>query len=89
MRVKSGFVVCRVGGKTVAAASGELSTQFNGMITLNETGELLFARLQKGTTEKELAELLVAEYGIDLQRAMADVRAFLAPLARADVLIYE
>ena len=60
MKVKEGFVVCRVGGKTVAAASGALAAQFNGMITLNETGELLFARLQKGTTKEELIAFLTA-----------------------------
>ena len=87
MKVKDGFVVCRVGGKTVAAASGELSTQFNGMITLNETGELLFTCLQKGAEEEELADLLVSEYGIDKQRAQADVKAFLAPLLKAGVLV--
>ncbi|MBP3321686.1 MAG: PqqD family protein [Clostridia bacterium] len=87
MKVKEGFVVCRVGGKTVAAASGELSAQFNGMITLNETGELLFNRLMKGTTEEELAMLLVGEYGITAEQAKADVSAFLAPLERAGVLL--
>lgn len=87
MRAKDGFVICRVGGKTVAAASGALAAQFNGMITLNETGELLFARLQQETTEEELADLLVCEYGIEKERAMADVKAFLAPLMKAGVLI--
>lgn len=46
-RTKEGFVVCSVGGKTVAVASGELCRHFNGMITLNSTGELLFRMLQK------------------------------------------
>ena len=87
MKVKDGFVVCRVGGKTVAAASGALAAQFNGMITLNETGELLFARFQQGATEDELAELLVNEYGIEKERAQADVTAFLKPLIKADVLV--
>ena len=87
MKIREGFVVCKVGGKTVAAASGELSTRFNGMITLNATGQLLFERLQKDASEEELTELLVASYGIEKEQAQRDVRAFLAPLEKAGVLL--
>jgi hypothetical protein len=87
MKIREGFVVCKVGGKTVAAASGELSARFNGMITLNEAGQMLFERLQNDTTEEELADLLVSAYGIEKEQALSDVRAFLAPLAKAGVLL--
>lgn len=87
MKIREGFVVCKVGGKTVAAASGELSARFNGMITLNEAGQMLFERLQNDTTEEELADLLVSAYGITKEQALSDVRAFLAPLAKAGVLL--
>lgn len=87
MRIKEGFVICQVGGKTVAAASGALSAEFNGMITLNETGKLLFELLQKDTSEQELVQALVLEYGIDEKTAARDVRAFLAPLTKAGVLL--
>lgn len=87
MRIREGFVVCKVGGKTVAAASGELSARFNGMITLNATGQLLFERLQSDVTEDELAALLVTTYGIEKEQAQKDVRAFLAPLEKAGVLL--
>jgi hypothetical protein len=87
MKIREGFVVCKVGGKTVAAASGELSARFNGMITLNEAGQMLFERLQNDTTEEELADLLVSAYGIQKEQALSDVRAFLAPLAKAGVLL--
>lgn len=87
MRIREGFVVCKVGGKTVAAASGELSTRFNGMITLNETGKMLFERLQQDTTEEELVQLLVSSYAIEKEQAARDVRAFLSPLEKAGVLL--
>ena len=89
MRVEEGFVVCEVGGQTVAVASGALSVRFNGMITLNDAGKLLFERLQKGTDEEALAQTLVLEYGIDKELARKDVEKFLQPLKAANVLIYE
>jgi hypothetical protein len=57
------------------------------MITLNEAGQMLFERLQNDTTEEELADLLVSAYGIEKEQALSDVRAFLAPLAKAGVLL--
>ena len=36
---------------------------------------------------EELADLLVSAYGITKEQALSDVRAFLAPLAKAGVLL--
>ncbi|MBQ7848017.1 MAG: PqqD family protein [Clostridia bacterium] len=89
VRVEEGFVVCEVGGQTVAVASGALSVRFNGMITLNPAGKLLFECLQKGSDEEALAQTLVLEYGIDETLARRDVEKFLEPLKAANVLIYD
>ena len=87
MKVKDGFVVCAVGGKTVAVASGDLCRSFTGMINLNATGEMLFKMLQKGTTEDEMTAAIVEEYKISETQASADVRKFIAPLQKAGLLI--
>ena len=85
-RTKEGFVVCSVGGKTVAVASGELGRHFNGMITLNSTGELLFRMLQKGAEPEELYDALQKEYGVEREVAVRDADRFLKSLEKAGVL---
>ncbi len=85
-RTKEGFIVCSVGGKTVAVASGELCRHFNGMITLNGTGELLFRMLQKGAEPEELYDALQQEYGVEREVAERDVDHFLESLEKAGVL---
>ena len=87
MKIVDGFVVCAVGGKTVAVASGALSKKFNGMINLNETGELLFKMLQAGTSEEEMVNKLTETYGIDRETAGRDVRAFLSGLEKAGLIV--
>lgn len=87
MRIAEGFVVCNVGGKTVAVASGELCEHFSGMITLNETGEFLFEKLRVDTTEEALASDLVQEYGVDKEQALKDVKAFLSSLYKAGLIV--
>ena len=87
MKIVDGFVICTVGEKTVAVASGELSKKFNGMISLNGTGEELFKMLQKGTDLEEMTGALVSKYGVPKETAEKDVGAFLAGIRKAGLLI--
>ena len=82
-RTKEGFVVCSVGGKTVAVASGELCRHFNGMITLNSTGELLFRMLQKGAEHRTVPQ---KEYGVEREVSVRDADRLLKSLEKAGVL---
>jgi Coenzyme PQQ synthesis protein D (PqqD) len=50
-------------------------------IAANRSGTLLWRALNEGATESRLAELLAQEYGLDAERARADVAAFLADLS--------
>ena len=87
MKIVDGFVVCTVGEKTVAVASGELSKKFNGMITLNPTGEELFRMLQKGTDLEEMTAALESKYGVPKETAERDVNAFLSGIRKAGLLV--
>jgi hypothetical protein len=53
---------------------------------LNGTGAILWPALVEGATPEELRERLVDSYGIERERAAADVRAFLAALADVGLL---
>ena len=55
---------------------GKAAAEFNGMITLNETGELLWNKLVEGAELSDLVELLIVEYGIEKALAVADVTEF-------------
>jgi len=55
-------------------------------LTTNGTGAFLTKRLVDETSEDDLAAALVAEYGIDREEALADVREFVGSLAELDLL---
>ena len=55
-------------------------------LTTNGPGAFLTKRLVDETSEADLAEALVAEYGIPADEALADVREFVASLAELDLL---
>ena len=86
MKIVEGFAVREVAGKSVAIAVGGRAASLGGMISLNETGKLLFSLLTEGTTEKAMVDVLLENYEIDEQTAAADVERFLAPLRKANLI---
>ena len=87
MKLKSGFVVREVAGKTLAVAVGERSREFHGMITLNGTGRVIWDALANDTTEEAIVDCLLEEYEIDRETAARDVAAFVGTLRESGVLL--
>ena len=56
-------------------------------LKLNGTGRVLWERLAESCTDSELVEALVDRFGIDEDRAAADVAGFLAELRRRNLLV--
>jgi hypothetical protein len=54
--------------------------------SLNRTGTRLWLAVQEDTTADDLAEKLVAAYGIDLGHALKDVDRFLAEMVERDLI---
>lgn len=73
MRIKEGFVLRQMCGENIVAGEGLQHINFNKLITLNESAAYLWREVVgKEFTQEELAELLIARYGIDKQLAMTD-----------------
>ena len=87
MKIKNGFILRDVGGKTFVVATGELSKEFSGLITLNETGKLIWQELTKGVSAEEIVDKIMAEYECDDKNLVqSDVNTFIAKLERDGVL---
>ena len=55
-------------------------------LSTNPTGTLMWTALAEGASRAELTALLVSRFGIDADRAAADVDAFVALLASRGLL---
>jgi hypothetical protein len=55
-------------------------------VSTNESGVLLWRLLAEGATKAKLVDVLVSSFGIDRERAAADVDRFLAELDARDLL---
>ena len=86
MILKIGFALRPVADTWVVLPLGEQSVNFNGMLTMNETGALLWQTLEKGGDREALADALVAEYVVERSQDLADVDEILEGLQKAGCL---
>ncbi len=73
MKIKKGFILREMCGEKIVTAEGLEHINFNKLISLNSTAAFLWSKLVgiEFTTE-DMARLLIDEYGIDMQLALAD-----------------
>lgn len=87
MKINPGFILKTVSGKHVIIPTGTASLHFQGMITVNETGKLLFEALQKAeVSELELIQLLTDRYEVSELEAKKDVQSFLDILKSKNII---
>lgn len=86
MKLNPNFVLRQVAGTWVALPVGQTSVSFNGMLSLNDSGAILWKSLEQGGDREALADTLTAEYDVERATALADVDEFLATLAKAGCL---
>lgn len=86
MKTKKGFMLRSVGGRHVVVAIGKASEEFNGLITLNESGAFLWKQLQNGTTYEDMLKAMLEEYEVDEETARAGIDTFLETARNANLL---
>lgn len=86
MKLKKDLVLRHVADTWLVLPLTTANVSFNGMITLNETGAMLWKALEAGANKTMLAELLMKEYAVDFAQAMDDVEAFLKKLLQQELL---
>lgn len=86
MRIKNGFVRKSIAGSEVVLAVGEAADRFNGTITLNGSGKLLWEALEAGCDADVLVQKILDSYEIDEETARADVERFLDGLRKYGIL---
>ena len=86
MKVNDEFILRQVADKWVVLALGNASIDFSGMLTLNESGVMLWQSLEQGADREKLVDVLTAEYAVSREVASQDVDEFLAKLAKAGCL---
>ena len=80
MKLKEGFMLQDLAGQWVILPYGDTCSDFTGVLTLNETGKVLWEALEAGGDKAALVKALTSEYQVTEKEAAEDVDAFLQSL---------
>ena len=87
MKIKGNYILRQIAGSWTAIAIGEGSADAKGVMSLNDTGALLWKALEQECDMEQLAQVLVQEYGLDLEQATADAAEFVEKLQKLDCIV--
>lgn len=85
MKIKEGWMVREVAGEFVAIPVGA-QINFDGMITLNETGKTIWTCLEKGAEQEDVVQALLNEFDVDEETAKSHVAVFIERLKELELL---
>ncbi len=81
-KIKEGFTVRTIGEQYMAVPIGKMTSEIHGMISLSESGAVLWEALEKGATLNELADILTENYEVDRRVAFEDCEKFIDGLKK-------
>lgn len=87
MKRNDHFLMQEVAGKFVVVPVGTAAADFPGMITLNETGVVLWNLLEQEQTEDALVKALMEEYEAPEEQIREDIRRFTQRLIQVGAVI--
>lgn len=85
MKLREGYLLRKVAGKNIVVSVGS-DVEFNGMLTLNDTGVFFWEILKNDTTKEEMLAKILEEYDVSEDEASGDLDDFLTKLKEAKLL---
>lgn len=77
------FIKRNIAGEIVLVPSGQTAREFNGMVTLTETGEFIWEHIEEAESFNHLVLLILEEYEVDKDTASQDAAGFIMQLLQA------
>lgn len=87
MKLSTLFVLRTIADEHLLIPTGSAASHVHGLISLNESGALLYRKLQSECTETELMQVLLSEYDVTAEQAREDVSEFLMQMRDLGILL--
>jgi len=87
VKLKEGFMLRNIAGSWIVVPIGERLVEFNGLMTLSESGALLWKLLQEGADFETLVKAITSEYDIDEETARKDVEEFTSAIREKGLIV--
>ena len=88
MKIKSGFVLEKVGGEYLAVAVGERAKEFSGFVRLNSSGAYFWKLMSEGdVTKEDLVTAAERDFeGVSREQLSSDVDNLIKALTDGEIL---
>lgn len=86
MKIKKGFVKRNIAGSEIVVPVGKTASEFNGMITLNESGAFFWDCMAEETTAEDVVAKVLEVYEVTPEKAAEDVNKFISMLRENGLL---
>ena len=87
MRVSDQFILRTIADEKLLIPVGEAAIHVKGLISLSESGALLYDKLKDGCSREDLIAALTAEYEVSIDEAAQDTDAFLNQMRQLNMLV--
>ena len=85
-KASENMLLREIAGEHLLIPVGEIAMSVHGMISLSESGLLLWKKLQQECLETDLVDCILNEYDIDRETAAADVHEFLEKIKNIGII---
>ena len=89
MKIDKEFVLREIAGDYIIIPTGKTILDFNGLITVNDVGTLIWKMLQEEVSIEEITKRILEEYDVEESVARADIEEFLGELRKHGILTEE
>jgi len=88
MKITGEFILREIAGDTILVPAGQTALHFNGMITLEPVGALIWKDIESGKNREEILTHILDTFEVETQVAAEDLDAFLQQLKKNDFLTF-
>lgn len=87
LKVSDQFILRTIADENLLIPVGEAAIHVKGLISLSESGALLYDKLKGGCSREDLIAALTAEYEVSEDEAARDTDAFLNQMRQLNMLV--
>lgn len=87
MKIKDGFAKRNIAGEEIVVPVGKTAKNFNGMITLNESGAFFWDCFCNDISIDDAVKMVTDEYEVDEETARRDIQNFVKMLKDNDLVV--
>lgn len=80
MKLKKEFILREVAGETIVVPVGSMALNFNGIISLDPVGTVIWKALEQGKEREEILNEILENFEVEKEIAEADMDEFLKQL---------